>query len=423
MKKRIVIRAFTLRRDAAAALLLQKILQRKGCDVIIACSRNFSTTLRLWKPHAVVVNTVSAIRPSRKLCPNAAIVHWPGEGSEPERVCDPALLAGRPEDYEMLDRFLAWGRMTEEFCRKLLPDKGGDKVVVCGNPRLDVLKFNHDLANRDPISNSIGIVGRFNSINHYDGRPALYTLTNPENLDSVLSQCRGFVLVVQVIKHLIDTTNLHINIRPHPLEAPENYRYVRALAPNRISVDDSFDFAAWAARQRALLAPSSTSFLETYLLGVPIVNIDKLAAAKVQAHEGLAAALATEPQSFDELVTSIQTVKAQEMSREIDGHLNEAHEWYSPQSAILRAALAIIESVERKQPRVGVAWPLWLLRRIDDISYRRACVRNPLHPNFNYKEGVHRTPPYFDEIADNILKNSIAFSMTRTCDEKQRAPA
>ncbi len=51
---RIVIRAFTLRRDIAAALLLARLLERAGCHVIVASSRDFLRTIRYWSPAAVL---------------------------------------------------------------------------------------------------------------------------------------------------------------------------------------------------------------------------------------------------------------------------------------------------------------------------------------------------------------------------------
>ena len=74
MKKRIVIRAFTLRRDVAAAAVLAKLLERMGCEVMIASTRNFRRILKLWKPHAVLLNTVSEVETCMELTPEALSV-------------------------------------------------------------------------------------------------------------------------------------------------------------------------------------------------------------------------------------------------------------------------------------------------------------------------------------------------------------
>lgn len=409
MKRRVVIRAFTLRRDAGAALLLRDVLRRMNCDSVVACSRNFNTALSRWKPHAVVVNTIGVIEPTRKLAPDAALILWPGEGSEPEASSDATYLLKQPGSFEALDRVLVWGDMTTQHFIRHYGEQSLAKIVKCGNPRLDLLKCNDRLWSGAARGNSIGIVGRFNSINHYDGRPTLYTLTNPANLEPVLAQCRGLVLIVQVIRHLIENTGLTISIRPHPLESPENYKYIRDIAPDRISIDDSIDFANWAGQQRALITPSSTSFVEAYLLRIPMINVDSLQGEvayfrKRQPFAGLAAECGLAPANFDELVQMLESDLAPPKQMiEIERHLDDGHDWYSPRSAILRAAEATVEAIERKRPNVGRGWPLWLLRLYDELSFRRACARNALHPNFNYKEGYHRTPEHFPRLLENIV--------------------
>ena len=92
MKYRVVIRAFTLRRDLGWAILVKKALELKGAEVIIACSRNFSWIIKVWKPHVVVFNTIGQIENSRKNAPRSMLVHWPGEGGEPWEHCDARLI-------------------------------------------------------------------------------------------------------------------------------------------------------------------------------------------------------------------------------------------------------------------------------------------------------------------------------------------
>ena len=58
---RIIIRAFTLRRDAAASMLFAALLRKQGADVIITSGRDFQRTVRHWNPDAIIVNTVGQI--------------------------------------------------------------------------------------------------------------------------------------------------------------------------------------------------------------------------------------------------------------------------------------------------------------------------------------------------------------------------
>ena len=82
--------------------------------------------------------------------------------------------------------------------------------------------------------------------------------------------------MVETIKYLVENSDLKISIRPHPLEAPENYKYLQSFFPGRIHVDDSIDLANWMAKQSVICSPSSTSFLEAYLTKTFIINLDQM---------------------------------------------------------------------------------------------------------------------------------------------------
>ena len=84
--------------------------------------------------------------------------------------------------------------------------------------------------------------------------------------------------MINLIHRIIDETEYNISIRPHPLEAPEGYDFMLTKKPfkGRVEIDDSLDLAHWTAQQKVIVAPSSTSFFESYLLDIPVINIDYL---------------------------------------------------------------------------------------------------------------------------------------------------
>ena len=82
--------------------------------------------------------------------------------------------------------------------------------------------------------------------------------------------------MVETIKYLVENSDLKISIRPHPLEAPENYKYLQSFFPGRIHVDNSIDLANWIANQSIICSPSSTSFLEAYLTKTFVINLDQM---------------------------------------------------------------------------------------------------------------------------------------------------
>jgi len=419
MKKRIVIRAFTLRRDVAAAAVLGKLLERMDCEVLIASARNFRRILKLWKPHAVLLNTVSEVETCMELAPKALCVQWPGEGSEALRTSTAWYFKQRPECYEHTDLILHWGRFNAAHFETVFPGENHEKLIHCGNPRLDLIKFNPDLVGLNSNSNSIGIVGRFNSINHHDGRPTLFSVRRMANIESVINQIQGFAAVMNVIRHLMENTNYHISIRPHPAEAPQSYiRYVKTIEPSRIHVDESLDFGAWAAKQKFIAAPSSTSFLETYLQRIPFVNLDRITNSEdfiksIQPYTVLAMKIGETPETFEHLYEFMQgDIELPGPDPEIDDHLDEAHDWFTSKSAIKRNADAILEGIEKKSPKVGLGIPKLALEAIDAMSFRRAMAKNEMHANFDYKAGHHPIPSYYETIVDNILNGRLSKTYT-----------
>jgi surface carbohydrate biosynthesis protein len=407
-KYRIVIRAFTLRRDAAASILFARLLEARGANVVVASSRDFVRTVRFWKPDAIVVNTVGQIRRAAKMAPDAAIVLWPGEGAQALETSDAMHLARAPQSYERLDLALLWGRQTEAFFHQSLPQADHSRLVVCGNPRLDVTKFNTALAHAE--KRTIGFVGRYHTLNRYNAVPTVFSMQYPEKRDNVLWQVETFITMITAIHRIIAETDYTISIRPHPLEAPEGYDFMQeGPFAGRVEIDDSLDVGAWTARQRIILAPSSQSFYESYVLGVPTINLDGLTGTaettrRLTPHAAMSQLVSYNPESFDALMSLVtQTPPPPPLhNTDVDTHLDEFHDWHSPRSALARSADATTTMLARRRRRRGAHLPTLLLRAWDRLSFARIHRRDPLHQNFNFQKNFHHSPAYFDEILENL---------------------
>jgi hypothetical protein len=404
---RIVIRAFTLRRDAAAAMLFAELLKQKGADVVIASGRDFQRTVRRWNPDAIIVNTVGQIPRLMKQAPEAAIVLWPGEGAQAIESSDAMQLGEWPDAYERLDLALLWGRKTKEFFHQTLPDADHSKLVVCGNPRLDVTKFNPGLVTRE--RKTVGFVGRYHSLNRYNAVPAVFSLQYPHKRDGVVWQVENFISMITIIHRIIEETDLNISIRPHPLEAPEGYDFVNeGPFKGRIEIDDSVDLAAWTARQRVIVAPSSQSFYESYVLRIPTINLDPLTGnaeliRRLTPHAAMSQLVSFNPETYDEVMALIaDPPEAPHTNDELDRHLDEFHDWFTPHSALSRGADATMNMLRNRTRPRGRHLPTPLLNLWDRLSFLRVHRRDPLHQNFNFHKNFHHPPAYFDEILDNI---------------------
>ena len=415
---RVVIRAFTLRRDLGWAFLLKRVLESEGATVFIACSRNFSWVVRVWKPHVVVVNTISQISNSRTQSPESKLVHWPGEGGEPWSHSDARLLSQRPGQFEALSAIFAWAEDSVEHYKRAFTDKALEKVILCGNPRLDLIKYDSEIDGDK--KKSIGFATRFNSICHFDGRPTLYSLTRSENRASVIAQVDGFVTTIRLIQLVLEKTPYAISIRPHPLEAPEYYdRYVKTLDPKRISIDTKYDFALWAKSQSVLVSPGSSSFAEAYILGRPVINTDLLAGAedaKRAINEYMSLNTPEEvnrPTNDQDFISRLHELmsereKDQFASEEFEAHLYKTHCWPRQFSSIKRGAERIVE-LARTNRDVPRWWPVHSFIKIKDyLDFKRHTRDNPLHPNKNYSSGYHKEDAIYRMIAERIIQDKPA---------------
>ena len=127
---------------------------------------NIEFCVKYWRPDAIIINTISKIDYIKQICEKAKIIFWPGESSEPDLTSNAKMLSEREGLFEQLDLILAWGQHCNLF-RNISGRLG--KIQVCGNPRLDLLKLNKNLQAKSAEKKSVGFIGRYNSLNHYDG--------------------------------------------------------------------------------------------------------------------------------------------------------------------------------------------------------------------------------------------------------------
>ena len=411
-RRRIIIRAFTLRRDMGWAILLKKALERLGADVFIACSRNYVWAVQAWKPHVVIVNTVGQIGYSAKYAPTAEIVFWPAEGGEPWIHSDANLLSRSPELFTKISAVFAWGELGLEHFARAFPGSVRGKVFKFGNPRLDLIKFFSAPKRTQTV---IGFATRFNSICHADGRPTLYTLTNPKNLGSVITQAKNFVGFYELVQLILRETDYVISVRPHPLESPTYYeQYIQRLSPSRILVDRSYDFLLWLANQSVLVTPTTSANIEAYIANATTVNLDSLSGTSsvmsdFNEHasflgERFAISLSDHASVLDVLKRSIDgSRKPMDRDPMMDEFLKRAHDWPRDYSSILRGAEKVIEiALENNGP--PLLWPtLPLLQLKDQYDVRHLSRADPLHLESNYSAKYHKIGKVYDEIFSRML--------------------
>lgn len=407
---RIVIRTMINRRDSAVSLLLAGVLRKMGCKVRICSQRDFVRTLKYWKPHVAIGNARGVGRQVKQVAPQTKTVFWDGEGVNIPEYSAGATFAKFPDLLDSYDRFLLWGKWSYDDFFKVVPGADKSKVTIVGNPNLDLASFLPQRLRVGKKSNSIGVLTRFRLLNFHDGTSALTRLPNEFNLEAIKAQSDDFIALIRSIREILSKTDLEVVVRPHPLERVQTYEENKAFwfgeHASRVSVDSSLSIAEFAARQRALVTPTSTSFLQAYLLQVPVIDISVLGKTENYSLDGDLATqwlgAAMQPASLNDLVDLVQSRIDVKYNEKIEHQLEYYCDYSKGQSSILRAALAIM-SLVKSTTETGFFIPEYIVELIDRIAVLRMKNKVHNHLNFYYKSGIHSAPQGYHEMLDEIL--------------------
>ncbi len=416
MSFRIVIRAFTLRRDLAHSYILSKILETMGHQTFITCTRNHHFVLKYWKPHATIINTIGKINVTRELCPETKIILWPGEGARPPFMSDAEwLLTRNPQGTaEKVDLYILWGEYTRRAFLERFPKDIDSKIVITGHPKLDLVKYMPPVE-RD--MKSIGFLMKFAGINFYNKKPTITPLIqNPQNGERIIKmQIDQFLLMLEIIEKIIAEGKFKVSIRPHPLEAPEGYFELVNKYPGKIQIDNSIDLSEWASKQRMILTPISSSFIDLTQLKIPVISIDHALLKKHPIISEISSKCVVtsmngacyKPQDINEIMKMIHEELAPlNESAEMDHYNKDVYDWPFEKSAIKRAAEAVDKllknSPEIKNISSGI--PKTALELYDWVEFYKAkYFSGDNHENFNYKNGYHHIPAHYKQIFKNIM--------------------
>lgn len=413
MAYRVLIRAFSLRRDVIYSILIGRILERRGCEVRVASVRDFQRVARHWKPHAILLNTQGQISVAKRLAPEARILFLPGEPDNPPNNTYGDDLACDRSSFDQCDRVLLWGPGQVKEFESRFEAKDLDKVVVVGNPKLDLIKYMPDSLKATTQKPQIGIVGRYNNINPFDLRPILVFFvqsTKSQDMDHMLTAVHGLQATVDITREVLDRTSYRVSLRPYPTESFTSYEQIyQPHFGSRVEVDGSLCFPAWAVQQTALVGPSSTAFLDCYLLKKPIISIDRLAGIEKyrQQRSPMASRLQKAsymPETIDDLITLLdRPLQPPEPHPDVDSYLEDLNLWPRSHSAIRAIGEEVIRAIEERPLNLGRALPASVLDFWDEISFRRVMRKEKLHAHFNYKKGYHPIPAFVEEMADAIM--------------------
>ena len=379
---------------------------------------SFTTTLRLWKPHVAIVGTFGNAENVKSVAPTTKVILLDQEGIRNPKNRHAVQLVDRPGMVANVDLGLFWGEKIIQEFEEIAPQLDRRHLHVVGYPKLDLVRYLPERFKTGKNNRSLGVVCRFPNVNPYNAQVLIRTLPNPGHMEKIIAQMQGFVAMVKVLRVILDRTDYKISIRPHPQEQIDSYtQYIRHWfgreKEDRISVDESIDFAVWAAGQRALISPSSTSFLEAYLLRVPVINLDAIAET-LDYNRGYAPVIGEWqgscllPKNIDELCKILEEGPPPLLPcAAIEKQLEDYCDGNSKESACFRAARLTKKLLVGNNYSFQLHCPKALVNLWDECSFRLNMSRDSLHHNFNYRCGYHHIPSHFDEMADRILAESM----------------
>ena len=194
-------------------------------------------------------------------------------------------------------------------------------------------------------------------------------------------------------------------------ENPASYRYLKRRNPDRIEIDTTYDFCAWAAKLKAIVGPSTSSILEAYVLRIPTINIEAMAGVgntyeeRPEAFANLTVAQSNSyvPKMHNELIDLVRSdLLPKPRNPEIDEMLRAVHNWYAHDSATTIISDEIVRLIRARRRKTGFHAPKAFVYAEDNVRFARGWIKNRLITNFSFQYGYHRVPPYYEDIVSNI---------------------
>ena len=156
-----------------------------------------------------------------------------------------------------------------------------EKFHISGSPKINLSIVAKGIEKHE-ISKNIGFIGRFSAINDFADRSCLEnSIVNFIALDEFRHGAKGEIetlfIYLDIFNEIINSTDLIINLRPHPNEKIESYNYLKRKYKNRIKISDpQEDFINWMYRQNKIICTPSTSIVEPILNNIPLISVHKI---------------------------------------------------------------------------------------------------------------------------------------------------
>jgi surface carbohydrate biosynthesis protein len=190
-----------------------------------------------------------------------------------------------PLAFDQVSRFFAWGEIQREAICEEYPQYR-EKIVLCGNPRFDLLRAEMREFYRPAVESLRKRFGRMLLINtnfafhnHYKPQEELcqllarYPIANePGYMEKWIAMHREMhEAYLQMVPELLRRYPDHeIVLRPHPSESHVPWLELAKIYP-RLHVDATGNVHEWILASEAVVHFNCTTAVESFLLDVPAV--------------------------------------------------------------------------------------------------------------------------------------------------------
>ena len=307
-------------REFDGKFLLSAVAAERGWGTILAYKGQIRHNLPDINGVTIEINMSNSERVNNYLNHGWRVCAWDEEGLIYDNADEYAHFRLNDEALISHDLIFMWG---ENQRKDILSHINGieNKLILTGNPRFDLLR--PDLREfyapsvsllRSKFGKYILINTTFKYVNHYFGKDYILTdlrksgriATEEQELDQIARE-KHQELIMHAFINMLPVISAHfpehkIIIRPAPSENFDTWRSTAKELPNVLIIHEG-DPIPWMLGAEAVVHNSSTTGVQAYLLGRPVIAYMPVQSDKYDLY--LPNALSYKAQDIDQLVALI----------------------------------------------------------------------------------------------------------------------
>lgn len=274
-------------REFDAKLLFSLVAAERGFRVVLGGQKDLRTRVAWWPEGIYLDKSVADTKLKwfkyfRKF--GHKVVAWDEEGLiiHPDSYLERRFSS---DSFALVEKFFAWG----DFHSKVILEKYGsdrEKVVVVGNPRLDMLRpefLSYQESESNKIAQEYGktilINTNFSFYNHIvdkeEGKRR-FLRNHPEMTETFIEnwidyQKEIFQAFIDLLPALqANFPDYSVILRPHPAENQDRWKTITAKQKN-VHVVHKNNVTEWIQAADVMIHSNCTTGVESFLLNVPCI--------------------------------------------------------------------------------------------------------------------------------------------------------